>query len=78
MIKLFEFGENDDIERIINNWERDNKFKIDSISISPYKWYMNNDNSRVTDMKVMVIINYHKRRIRKKIENSDNTSNSNK
>ena len=72
MIKVFTFDDETEIEKTINDWEQNNKFKIDSISISPQQWYLNNDHSYVTDMKILVIINYHKRRIRKNIQTENN------
>ena len=64
-IKIFKLKNNQDIEKIINDWEYDNKFKIDSITITPNELYFNNDKTYIDDIEHIYVINYHKRRIRK-------------
>ena len=64
-IKIFKFKNKDNIEDIINKWEKDNKIKIDSITIDQSSLYFNVPKTAINDIEHMIIINYHKRRIRK-------------
>lgn len=67
-IKVFKFNEHDleKIELKLNDWEKANKLKIDNISCCPVNWYTNSIGKDVVDSDVMIIVNYHKRKLRKK------------
>ena len=62
-IKIFNVNEKPDvIEKIINDWEEQNNYKIDNVSVSPLKWYMNNNLTNVMEMEYIIVVNYHNKK----------------
>jgi len=64
-IKNFRLHHDSLIDDIINKWELENGFKVDGINVCPIQWHMNKTLDRVTDMEILVTVNYHKKRNRK-------------
>jgi hypothetical protein len=39
-VKTFKFHDESNIDKTINDWADQNKYKIDNISVCPIKWYL--------------------------------------
>jgi hypothetical protein len=74
-VKTFKFHDESNIDKTINDWADQNKYKIDNISVCPIKWYSSKDLASIIEVELLATVLYHKKRIRKEINNVPTESN---